>query len=406
MNIANTLKKTLFLVRSLDDFENYRIPGIDYPVIANTASEVIAKKYPKVILHQNISRTFDFYDTTFFSETLYNKNKIETLSFDHVWMHRAYPWLDDLKTLGKKVFAIDFPLYEQLNNKFTQYELLSKYCDTQNLSNFIQSKIDRFGTRFYYKDPGGFKDLTKTHGLPFVMAGSLSDSGNHVFFINNEAEYKKSLFKIPGPVIRIERFITDALPLSQFAVVFADANVVCYQPSVQFITNATQPNNFEFVGSEYNIDGLITTKIKEELVRTTRRIGKFLCSKGYLGMFGCDYILSHKHIYFMELNPRYHASTFLINRCADFQSAPHTIHMQAFLLDKKPMNIKDNYLDILKEGDMTGFIRFFRKITRKNTRTPGKDIVIPHGLFNGYELFHNNIIESPYFPARLNIKVS
>ena len=178
------------------------------------------------------------------------------------------------------------------------------------------------------------------------------------------------------------------------------------QFSLAFKSNAIHPNNFEFVGGEYCIDGFVSQKVEHKTTEMSQEIGKFLHSIGYIGMFGCDYMCYGEHIYFTELNPRYQASTFLINRYADLELAPHTLHIQAFLQNKKPTSIKGNYIKILKPDDVTAFVRYAGKTKRKNIRTPGKDITVPDDLFVGYELFSQLVIKDPYFPVKLNVSFS
>lgn len=400
MDIRKILKNTLFLSRSLDDFENYLTPGVDYPIIASTASAKIAQKYPDAILYQKISKEFLFYDETFFNPLLYKFHRIQDLEFDAVWMHRAYPWLDDLRSLGKMVFAIEYPLYQKLNSKFGQYKILSDYCDSHHLPNFIKEKQVFYGTRLLIRDPERFCILAKEYGLPFVMAGAISDAGNRIFLITGEADYRRLIFEIKSPVVRIEAYMKDAIPISQTAVVFADQTIACYQHNLQLITNTVNPNNFEFVGAEFNVDSIVSKAALDNITALTRRIGQCLHSFGFLGMFGCDFMVHDDRAFFMELNPRYHASTFMLTRQADFEIAPHTLHILSFLKRKAPEKVHDTLIRVLDNHE-TGFSRHYGPVP-SDARAPGIGIRIKKGLPDGFTVHKSWFIEDPRCPVKLS----
>jgi hypothetical protein len=399
-NVKKNIKRTLFLVETLDDIENFLTPGVDYKVITHIATESIIRKYPSISWGFMYNDKFSPDSPSFFNKESFEKNEIDEDEFENIWVFNASQWVDDLKYLGKKVFAIDSQLFEKLNNKFEQSKLISNFLDKSNFLNFINEKKSVFKTEITLKNPKYFDSFIKRFQLPFVVSGSLSDSGSGIFLIKNYSDFIKAIFQIKSPVIRVEKFIECAVPLSQMAIVFGNKRILKYQPSIQIITNLIQENHFEYIGNDFVIGPHLKHKytVIDKVNNLTDKVGQFLHSVGYRGIFGCDYLVKGKNIYFVELNPRYVGSIILLTRIASLLLNPHLLHIFSFIRDDSPDFIETDYLDIVTPDNYQSFVRIYNDNGDRDLLKPPGNIRLDKN-YCGYKIFKNSIIKKPNFPT-------
>lgn len=125
-------------------------------------------------------------------------------------------------------------------------------------------------------------------------------------------------------------------------LVIGEYQIIEFPPSVQLIEK--NGSRFKYIGADFIYPQFnISEKIKTLIHEYNYDISKYLKSLGYRGIVGIDYILVEDKLFFMEINPRFQASSFLINLCLDekYNSCLAELHYKA--ITKK---IIDDYSDI------------------------------------------------------------
>lgn len=400
--IIKKIKNTLFLAKDLEEFENFLIPGDDYKIIANRSSEILSNKYPKALVYENLINFREYSTSNFFQKNLFTKNyfNISNFKYSAIWAYQAYPWLDDLKLSGLEVFTIDYTLFLNIKNKIFQHKMIDNFYRENNKNPILKNKI-YLKTSIVSKNIFDYSYYKRKYETAFVLSCSNSDGGSCVFLINSIDDYNLALSKITSPVIKLEKYMDGAISVNQNAIVFGNGLIVSYQPSIQILQNRQCNNCFEYIGSDYNIDAFISEKVIKDITDTTYMIGKFLHSIGYRGIFGCDYIVKDNEHFFIEINPRYQASTFLLSLSSCFTEHPHFLHMYSFLYNDSPYE-KNTMLSVIKKNSPSSYIKYFYQ-SDLITHNPKQSIKFDNNVHCGLGIYNSQIVSKASFPVKLNI---
>lgn len=415
--LKNILNNTLFLSKTLDFFEDFLSPGLDYNIIACQSSEDVIKKYPEIYVEE-IERGLRTYTTSKrLLEVLQNSSEFRKfLNCKYFWTYQAYSWTNDLKHSGRIVFAIDYFLFLKLQNKLSQRKILIEHSALLKekgrvIKSSMESSFVELKTRVFPKRELKYEDLENYYNGAFVVCASDSNGGEGVFKISNRNEYSEAINAIETPVIRTELFLDKAIPLNQIGFITYNGNILKYKPSIQIIRNIHQQNKMEYAGCDFSCENYLNTPSETiaMLSELTHNIGEILYKIGYRGTFGCDYLFVDNKIHFIELNPRYQASTLIPNIHLGKNEiiAPHILHILGFI---KPTNEhilkldkftkKNTYIDFIKKDKPIGFLNVYTE-TIDIFRKPISKVKIEKGLSRGYYLFNHSIIKSPFYPTRL-----
>jgi hypothetical protein len=123
------------------------------------------------------------------------------------------------------------------------------------------------------------------------------------------------------------------MPLNVGAVVWRDA-VTVHPISLQLIGVAPLIDRpFGYCGNDFATARALPRGIVDSIEQTTLRIGDWLRSRGYLGVFGIDFLLVDGEPVFCELNARFQGSSRLSDRISTLLGRPTLAmeHMAAFL---------------------------------------------------------------------------
>lgn len=403
--MLEVISNTLFLAKDLDDFENFLRPGIDYEVISSRSSKEISDKYPNVFVYENQIKYRNYSTSSFFSGKLFSEDyffaKNQSMK-KYIWTYQAYQWMDDLNSIGIKTFSISDLLFTKLKNKIFQHKMLNSFYSESPKANPILKKEMELKTQFSIKGTYKYEYYYRLYNAkPFVISCPNSDGGSCVFLVKSSQDYDMAMSKTKSPVVKIERYIDDAIPVNQCGIVFADGHVICYQPSIQIIQNRKCANCFEYIGSDYNFEKLVDNcpEIEQNITRTTIGIGKFLASTGYRGIFGCDYILKDQEHYFIEINPRYQASTFLLAISSSLMENPHYLHIYSFIFDDCPAK-EDILLKPIITANKSSYIKFYSQNKLAN-RCPEDGVNFEDNVHIGFGVFNQAVISKPFFPTEL-----
>ena len=106
--------------------------------------------------------------------------------------------------------------------------------------------------------------------------------------------------------------------------------ILLFPPSIQIIEQKN--SRLEYVGSDFSAYQFIPKNERDKVLNATQTLCNELQKKGYLGVCGIDFILADNDCYFMEVNPRFQASTSLLNQSLSESGYPslQEYHIDAF----------------------------------------------------------------------------
>lgn len=141
----------------------------------------------------------------------------------------------------------------------------------------------------------------------FIIQKNYSGGGTGTYLINtvNENQIINSLSETE--LYLVSPFYFPSLSLSCHIMIDNDKSIV-FPVSEQILY--TKNNNMEYVGNTYlHPSSVISKEVKE----TALTIGQELCSIGYRGICGFDFIFVDDKVLLIEINPRYQGSSYLLN---------------------------------------------------------------------------------------------
>ncbi|NDV22941.1 hypothetical protein [Desulfovibrio sp. JC022] len=397
------LENIVFFPKSLDDLDGLFLPNKKYHVYACRASSEVYEKYPFAYVYEAVTGKRFFSTTKFFRKILSTLDLSQVIEKSKgVMAYQAYPWCDDLRNLGYNVCTINCLLHSALHNKFKQRDLLTNTADksaNKYLENHFKNRAKDFNTEVTFYDPKKYSHHSGSNPKGFVVSNSSSDGGSNVFRVLNKDIFNKISTYLSSPVIRIEKYIHDALPINQVGIVLSNGWIMKFQPSVQLISINEETGQFEYVGSMYNLkdyDSHLNDKSILEATKLTHFVGKSLYTLGYRGIFGCDYLSKRDSVYFTELNPRYQASTRILSMAASKERklSPHMLHICAYqqpedidLKTLEPFKAAEAIITIIENNDAQGYVRVWNSQEKCDRLMVGHTLV-ESTAHRGYNLLY------------------
>lgn len=125
----------------------------------------------------------------------------------------------------------------------------------------------------------------------------------------------------------ISPFLENAAPINVHVVIFKDKCIVL-PPSFQLINH--NGLNFTYIGGDFHTN--LTIDEYKMILDRTIILGEELRKLGFRGVCGFDYMLTQSDLLFLEMNPRFQASSFLLNTLLVEKGTPslHELNILAF----------------------------------------------------------------------------
>lgn len=108
----------------------------------------------------------------------------------------------------------------------------------------------------------------------------------------------------------VSPYIKDGLSINAHIIICA-GNILFFPPSVQIIKEID--GKLLYLGADYICYESIDSKMQNTVKQTSISIAKKLQAEGYRGVLGIDFLLKDESLYFIEINPRFQASSHLLN---------------------------------------------------------------------------------------------
>lgn len=183
-----------------------------------------------------------------------------------------------------------------LNDKFEVRKMVKKYVP------ILEYKYtDLHDT---YTD---IKNMFKSN--EFVLQEKSGAGGENTYLIQNENDYNNLKKTLNAEKYCLSKYINNT-PLNITLVVF-DEDILLLPISAQLIKIIDK--KFKYVGADFKYATQISESVLNRIRQYSNIIGNIIKEKGYRGVIGIDYLLHNENIYFMEINPRFQSSSFLIS---------------------------------------------------------------------------------------------
>lgn len=105
-------------------------------------------------------------------------------------------------------------------------------------------------------------------------------------------------------------YIEDSFPINVTVIIY-ESDILLFPPSLQIIVNDS--GRLLYKGADFIAYQDVSDNINQKVIEYSKRISKYLQNTGYRGICGIDFICDSEEVYFMEVNERFQASTYLIN---------------------------------------------------------------------------------------------
>ncbi|MGH9938182.1 MAG: ATP-grasp domain-containing protein [Blastocatellia bacterium] len=150
---------------------------------------------------------------------------------------------------------------------------------------------------------------------PLVVKYPFSDSGSQIYLVNGTDDLSQIAEEAKtGEIdLLVEPFL-DSYSLNTNAVATPQGTILA-PASLQIIGASDYARNpFKFCGNDFASAALAPDAVRQKCYDITDRLGELLVRRGYLGVFGVDFIAdSQGEVYPVEINPRFQNSTPLVD---------------------------------------------------------------------------------------------
>ena len=156
---------------------------------------------------------------------------------------------------------------------------------------------------------------------------SCGGSGTFVVDLNHDIDIKLPLN--PEEKCIVTEFKKNNVSVNVHAVIY-QSEILLFPPSIQIVEQKN--NRLEYVGSDFSTYQTLSENERNKVLKSAQTLCKALQKEGYLGVCGIDFILTDNGCYFMEVNPRFQASTSLLNQSLSESKYPslQEYHIDAF----------------------------------------------------------------------------
>ena len=172
---------------------------------------------------------------------------------------------------------------------------------------------------------------------PFVVQPPVGSSGENTYFVNNETDFErvKDILE-PSQRVKLSKYLP-VPSLNGHCVVLKTREglrSIAACPSVQIVGTYGCTNRAEiYCGNDFSAANRVPKSIREEICTIMEKIGLFMGAKGFLGLFGMDFLLDGDKVLALEINPRFQGSTMLLSLLqVDRGEVPMTaLHVMQFM---------------------------------------------------------------------------
>jgi hypothetical protein len=179
-------------------------------------------------------------------------------------------------------------------------------------------------------------------GAPLVIRSNRSVGGSGFQLIHNEQDLAALIDRGVEADFSYSPFYAEASHLSTLAVVDSDGEVSLHGISRQLIgLPSLTESAFEYCGNRFGSEAEIDADVASEMDQATRRVGRWMAARGYVGTYGADWLVWGGHVWLAEVNARFTGSVLGSDVVAARlgQSSIYINHAAAFLGVSRPIEV-------------------------------------------------------------------
>ena len=164
----------------------------------------------------------------------------------------------------------------------------------------------------------------------YFVVQSLFGSGGHETFLLSKNSFNVEFDLSQDDTVLVSTYYPKMLPINQHVIVNND-EIICLPPSVQ-IVEVDETNRIVYRGGDYSAITFLDDSQLDKIHSASTNIGRATRLLGYKGCIGVDYLIDESNLYFVEVNPRFQASTRLLNECLISKGLPtvYEMHIACF----------------------------------------------------------------------------
>ena len=195
--------------------------------------------------------------------------------------------------------------------------------------------------------------LLESRGLSFVeLSNKLGESHEYIVQKNNSSGGFGTFVVTKGnnmlsflqesynELLIVAPYIKNSVSININAIIY-DKERKLFAPSIQIIENNN--NRLLYHGADYKSAMELPENIHRMLQEYSDIILQHIQRLGYRGIIGLDFILTNNNIYFQEVNPRYQASSFLIDIALHNHELPSLTEMNICAFSSEAARKEDFY---------------------------------------------------------------
>lgn len=222
------------------------------------------------------------------------------------------------KIASRIICANPAEMLDYLRSKAHMREFAQKYVPVVPYVHFVGNRLPSVQFGF------------KTRNYILQVAHSSSGAGTYQF---SQEECMDFLACNPeNEEYILSPYLERSVPINVHIVIFNHQCVVL-PPSIQLVSH--QDQTFCYLGADFHAH--LTCGQLDLIMHRAKVLGEGLQAAGFRGVCGIDFMLTEDELYFLEINPRFQASSFLCNKLLAKEGKPslHVLNMMAFA-DKDP----------------------------------------------------------------------
>ena len=256
-------------------------------------------------------------------------------------------------------------------------EILSKvYCiNEKNVLELLRNKINtRFWLSYIVPIPPSvlinssqcnFEEITRLFNNKFdryVVQKNYSAGGYSTYILS---ETYDSLSK-NHELLLASPYFDKSISINITTIIY-EKDIAIFPASIQIIVE--DKHRLLYKGADFISYKTVKLDIQNKVIKYARKICENLRNIGYRGVCGIDFISDGDEVFFMEVNERFQASTYLLNLALKENHLPSVqeMCMQAFYSDKCNVNLSElsvnysNYIYTYHEKYKQCYPYLFRK---------------------------------------------
>lgn len=171
-------------------------------------------------------------------------------------------------------------------------------------------------------------DIEST-GRKYIVQENISSGGEGTYIVSDTNELP---ILSENTTYLLAPYYENSIPININFIIFDD-DILVFRPSVQIISKLN--GKLLFMGTDYHMEKYNSYITQEIILSHTLKLASALKEMGYRGIGGFDYIFAENQLLFLECNPRFQASSFLLNLSLQEQNLPSVQELNFMAFEHK-----------------------------------------------------------------------